>query len=74
MRVTKKQLQNKAEFIGKISGLDITVGYAYGHPRAYLKNESVELSPRLPAGQLMDWLEAFQQGLEYGVKIGVHGG
>lgn len=73
MRITKKQLYAKAEFINKLSGLDISVGYAYGHPRAYLNNESKELSPRLPAGQLWDWLDAFQTGIEYGVKIGVHG-
>ena len=66
--VTRKQLQSKAKYIARISGLDISIGYAYGHPRVYLNGESVELSPRLPAGQLLDWLNAFEQGYEYGCK------
>ncbi len=66
MRVTKTQLQQKAAHISQLSGLDVSIGYAYGHPRAYLSNESKELSPRLPAGQRWEWLNAFEEGFLYG--------
>lgn len=59
MRVTRAQLESKAAYINTISGLDIEIGYAYGHPRAEINKGSTDLSPRLPSGQLWDWLDAF---------------
>jgi hypothetical protein len=48
----------------------VTVQWAYGQPRAY-KCELTDrygclgdLSPRLPMGQMYDWLGAYSYGLE----------
>ena len=66
-RITKADLRAKAEHINRIAGLDVEIGYAYGRPRAHLNKGSKDLSPRLPSGQLWDWLNAFETGIEYGL-------
>lgn len=35
---------------------------AYGKPRLLRKDGAVDVSPRLPAGQLEEWISAFLQG------------
>lgn len=41
-----------------------TVEYAYGRPRLYRDRGSVEVSPRLPAGELAQWMRAFIAGID----------
>ena len=43
-------------------GVDITISWAYGQPRCYTRDEARELSPRLPMGQMLIWLEAYEKG------------
>ncbi len=72
MAVSKTDIRQAIEQLKKWTGLPIYVGWAYGHPRIYMeegKHEgAIELSPRLPTGQLMDWIIAFSKGFEYGLK------
>lgn len=42
------------------------VEYAYGRPRLMRAGGSVDVSPRLPAGQLADWMRAFIAGIDAG--------
>ena len=46
-----------------------TVEYAYGSPRLYRARGSVEVSPRLPAGQLADWMRAYIAGIHAGKEV-----
>jgi hypothetical protein len=61
MRTYRIKLQKMVELLQK-QGVDITIHWAYGRPRCYSKNESVELSPRLPMGQMKAWLDGFEIG------------
>lgn len=49
------------------------VQWAYGQPRLMRAGGSVEVSPRLPAGQLRNWLSAFHMGIitAYGIRNGL---
>lgn len=40
------------------------VQYAYGQPRLMRDGGAVDVSPRLPAGQLADWMRAFLDGID----------
>lgn len=49
----------------------VSVEWAYGRPRTYLREASDghllrELSPRLSTGPMADWLTAFEAGLRMG--------
>ncbi len=67
-RTTRAQLDDMAAGIGEALGEpgshDIDV--AYGSPRLTRNGGSVEVSPRLPAGQLMDWMRAYRKGIYHG--------
>ena len=43
---------------------DYFVQYAYGRPRLMRQGGSIDVSPRLPAGQLADWMRAFLAGID----------
>jgi hypothetical protein len=62
MRTTRTELREMVEFLQK-QGIDISIHWAYGHPRCYTKDEARELSPRLPIGQMKLWLEGFESGM-----------
>jgi hypothetical protein len=40
-----------------------TVEWAYGRPRLFRARGSVEVSPRLTAGELAQWMRAFIDGI-----------
>lgn len=39
------------------------VQYAYGSPRLHRDGGAVDVSPRLPAGALADWMRAYLHGI-----------
>jgi hypothetical protein len=67
-RTTRAQLDELAEIINR--RLDLagdrayTVEYAYGRPRLERAGGSVDVSPRLPAGELAQWMRAFMGGMD----------
>lgn len=63
-RVTKAEIRDYVEYLRKTTNLPLSVGWAYGRPRVSISSN--DLSPRLPTGQLADWLNAFAQGYSYG--------
>lgn len=76
-RTTRKDLMqiqnvinNELEDQGKTDW--VSVEWAYGRPRAYLRTGKpdsymlCELSPRLSTGPMADWLTAFEAGLRMG--------
>ena len=62
-RVTQRHLRDRVRRLQR-GGYDISIAWAYGKPRCYNVDESAELSPRLPTGQMDLWLDAFICGLE----------
>jgi hypothetical protein len=67
MRVTKKALVEVVDVINYRLKSDFYLEWAYGRPRLMkpcgLGVEDV--SPRLPTGEMMTWLLAFERGVEY---------
>ena len=45
------------------------IEYAYGRPRLVRAGGSVDVSPRLPAGELSQWMRAFLGGIEAGRSV-----
>jgi hypothetical protein len=41
-----------------------TIEYAYGRPRLMRADGSVDVSPRLPTGELAQWMRAFIDGID----------
>ena len=39
------------------------IGHAYGSPRLEKNRGSIDVSPRLPSGQLRDWIYAYIGGI-----------
>lgn len=71
-RVTKAELESIAERLGRMLGRDLFIGYAYGRPRLqeqFTDTSVADISPRLPTGQLMEWMWAFAMGIEAGSKL-----
>lgn len=73
-RVTKTDLRGQVAWINEmlarrnITDKHLSVEWAYGQPKVYLyRGESMEkaLSPRLPTGQMQEWLYAFMCGLTF---------
>jgi hypothetical protein len=64
MRTTKQELYNLVDRINRVAKhKDYTLHYAYGQPRLERANQSITVSPRLPAREMKLWLEAYWQGL-----------
>jgi hypothetical protein len=64
---TRKELEHLAEMIDRRLSLPEgthDVEYAYGRPRLVSNGGSKDVSPRLPAGQLEDWMRAYLGGIE----------
>jgi hypothetical protein len=61
---SKTDLNRAVERINRMHGLKLTVGWAYGKPRVHNHDESRDISPRLPSGELLRWLHAFERGFE----------
>lgn len=66
---TKTELREIVEDIRNLTGRDYTVEWAYGRPRLYSEQQSREVSPRLPMGEMREWLWAFRQGIEVGISL-----
>ena len=62
MRTTRADLDQLAAIITNVTGEPHEVTYAYGRPRLFRKGGSVEVSPRLPTGDLALWMRAFIAG------------
>ena len=69
--ITRKMLDNVAERISMITGGDYYIETAYGKPRLFKKDGPgcIEVSPRLPSGQLYDWMFAFIGGIDLGMRL-----
>jgi hypothetical protein len=61
---TGAQLDELAGIASRAAGQPYTVEYAYGSPRLMARDGSVDVSPRLPRGELAQWLRAFIAGQE----------
>ena len=70
-RTTKADLQQYVNVINRLTDnrCDFSISRAYGKPRLYRSAESVEVSPRLPAGQLADWMHAYINGINFARAI-----
>ena len=71
MRTTQQDLDDVCRMISVETGADHTIGSMTGQGyRLYRDNESREVSPRLPKGQLYDWMWAYLDGIREGRKAG----
>ena len=67
MRITEKVLRSFVEHINiRLSDpKKISIEWAYGQPRIYANGGSMELSHKLPTGEMYEWLLGFSEGLDY---------
>lgn len=64
-RTTRAELDWLVRRINALDpGRDYAVQYAYGRPRLMRDEGSVDVSPRLPAGELARWMQAYIAGIE----------
>ncbi len=61
--ITAKMLQSQVSHL-QSQGYDVDLEWTYGRPRVTNKEQSVNISPRLPTGQLDLWLSGFKAGIE----------
>ena len=61
-RTTMAELDALARIASRQDGQTYSIEYAYGSPRMTRANGSVDVSPRLPAGQLASWIRAYISG------------
>jgi hypothetical protein len=61
-RTTRRELDALAADVGRALGRPMAIGYAYGRPRLESADGARALSPRLPAGDLADWMRAWLNG------------
>lgn len=66
--ITKRDLERLLTVLNYRTEGGFSIGYAYGRPRLFRAGESVEVSPRLPRGQLADWMRAYIAGIEWATK------
>ena len=65
IRISKQHLEAVvARMNRELPGMDYSISYAYGSPRIERNGGSVDVSPRLPRGQLYQWAHAFLDGVE----------
>ena|SRR3990167_1187843 len=75
MRTTKVELQSLVDYLNQLAksrGLPAyRLQFAFGYPRLFqdiridgqLHEAALEISPRLPMGQLADWIRAYAKGI-----------
>ena len=68
-RTSKSDLDEQAEFLSRMTGIDFSIDWAYGAPRLSSDRGSRDVSPRMPSGQLMDWMNAFAAGIDLGKHL-----
>ncbi len=72
-RTSMAQLDGLAEMIDNALGLECgthRIDRAYGRPRLVRSGGSVDVSPRLAAGELASWMRAYHVGIIAGVQAG----
>ena len=70
-RITQRDLDGVCETLRKETGIDYSIGSMTGCGyRLYRDNESREISPRLPRGQLYMWMWAYLDGYRLGKERG----
>jgi hypothetical protein len=62
-RTTQSDLNHLVEALNLATDRDYEIQYAYGSPRLVRKGGSVDVSPRLPAGQLRLFMEGMLTGI-----------
>lgn len=72
-RTTAAELDALARIAGRQDGQTYTVEYAYGRPRLFRAGGSVEVSPRLPKGDLARCVNATGSGLVDAIRATVDG-
>lgn len=69
MVVKKYDLYSLVDYLKEITGnKDLSLEWAYGRPKLIQKlaHGYIDISPRLPRGQLYDWIQAYIKGFEAG--------
>ena len=67
IRISRQHLDSMVDRLNReVPGQDYSIGVAYGSPRLERNGGSVNVSPRLPKGQLYVWMHAFLDGIEAG--------
>ena len=61
-RTSRNELDHLANIISRRTGVAMSIEYAYGKPRLMSDRGARDVSPRLPAGELMQWMSAFLDG------------
>jgi hypothetical protein len=65
-RTTRAELDELATLVDRALRLPAgshSVSVAYGRPRLVRGDGAYDISPRLPAGQLADWMRAYHAGI-----------
>lgn len=70
LRVTKRELEHTVKVLAT-RGHNIAIAWAYGQPRVTTQDESKELSPRLPAQEMRQWLDGFEAGAKSEYYAGI---
>jgi hypothetical protein len=71
-RVSERDLAQTAIVVSNMTGLRFAIQWAYGKPRLIQwlpTGGERDVSPRLPSGQLQDWMYAFIAGIDLGIKL-----
>lgn len=63
-RTTARDLDQMVKRLIVATGDDtLFIGHAYGRPRLESHGGAFEISPRLPAGALLEWMQAYHAGV-----------
>lgn len=63
-RTSQRELSQMVTHMENVTGLSLGIEHAYGAPRLVSGDGSREVSPRLPSGQLLEWMRAFMRGFD----------
>lgn len=62
-RTSQSDLDNMAAHLSDVTGRDLSIGWAYGQPRLEEMGGYRDVSPRLPSGQLLDYMRGMLEGI-----------
>lgn len=63
-RTTEKDIRQLVQIMANRTGHSYMVQWAYGRPRIHSGDGSRDVSPRLPTGQLKEWIHGFLTGVD----------
>jgi hypothetical protein len=71
MATNRDSLDSRAVLLSQMTGGKYLINKAYSAYRLYREegNGVEEISPRLSAGQLEDWIDAYRKGIELGMRL-----